>query len=154
MGPTGTTLSVGSETAFFDYTQAPYLRSSRNSMQTAYERPDVIRNYLAKECSEGRVMGPLDPASYPFVHTSRFGVIPKGSSGKWRLIVDMSAPEGASVNDGVRKQLSSLSCVGISDAAEGIWQLGAGALLAKIDVKSAYRNVLIHPDDRWLAGMI
>ena len=99
-------------------------------------------------------MGPLDPASYPFVHTSRFGVIPKGSSGKWRLIVHMSVPEGASVNDGVSKPLSSLSYVGISDAAEGIRQLGAGALLAKIDVKSAYRNVPIHPDDRWLTGMI
>ena len=41
----------------FDFSQAPYLRNSRNNMQTAYERPDVIRNYLGKECGEGRVMG-------------------------------------------------------------------------------------------------
>ena len=41
----------------------------------------IVRNYLTKECSEGRVLGPLDLSQYPFVHTSRIGVIPKGSSG-------------------------------------------------------------------------
>ena len=30
---------------------------------------------------------------------------------------------------------------------------GQGALLAKLDIKSAYRNVPIHPEDRWLMGM-
>ena len=62
-------------------------------MQSALEKPEVVVEYLAEECSEGRVFGPIDPSMFPFVHTSRFGVIPKGSSGKWRLIVDMSSPE-------------------------------------------------------------
>ena len=31
---------------------------------------------------------------------------------------------------------------------------GKDALLAKVDVQSAYRNVPIHPDDRHLLGMI
>ena len=138
----------------FNYSQAPHIRSSHSNMQSALQRPEIVREYLAKECSEGRVLGPLDPSLYPVVHTSRFGVIPKGSTGKWRLIVDMSAPEGASVNDGVSESVCSLSYVGVKDAAAGIRRLGAGALLAKIDIKSAYRNVPIHPDDRWLMGMI
>ena len=66
----------------------------------------------------------------------------------------MSAPEGARVNDGVTKSLSSLSYVRIQDVMEGIQQLGPGALLAKIDIRSAYRHVTIHPDDRWLMGII
>ena len=37
--------------------------------------------------------------------------------------------------------------------AYSITRLGQGALLAKIDIKSAYWNVPIHPDDRWLMGM-
>ena len=122
-------------------------------MMSASERPEVIREYLAKECSEGRVLGPLDPAQFPWVHTSRFGVIPKGSSGKWRLIVDMSAPEGSSINDGINESLTSLTYVGIEDAAQMIIGHGKGALLAKVDVKSAYRNIPVHPDDRWLMGM-
>jgi len=32
-------------------------------------------------------------------------------------------------------------------------QLVIGTLLAKFDLKSSYRNVLVHPDDRWLLGM-
>ena len=66
-------------------------------MQTAIQRPEV------EECSEGRILGTLNPALYPFVHTNHFGVIPKGSSGKWQLILEMSALVGASVNDGVKK---------------------------------------------------
>ncbi len=80
-------------------------------MVSASEHLEVIREYLAVECSEGRVLGPLDPALMPTAHTSRFGVIPKGSSGKWRLIVDMSSPEGTSVNDGVSEHLTSLTYV-------------------------------------------
>lgn len=41
---------------------------------------------------------------------SHFGVIPKGSMGKWSLILDMSSPEGRSVNDGIQESLCSLSC--------------------------------------------
>ena len=26
--------------------------------------------------------------------------------------------------------------------------------MAKFDLKAAYRNVLVHPDDRWLLGMV
>ena len=95
-------------------------------------------------------MGPLDHAQFSCVHTSRFGIIPKGSSGRWRLIVDMSAPEGASINDGISESLCSLSYVSVSDAVRNITLQGQGALLAKLDIKSAYRNVPIHPEDRWL----
>ena len=66
----------------------------------------------------------------------------------------MSAPEGGSVNDGIGKSLGTLSYVGIEDASDEIRRLGPGALLAKVDVKAAYRNVPVHPEDRWLMGML
>jgi len=75
--------------------------SSPRNMASAMKNPEVIREYLANECSEGRVLGPLDPGSLPQVNTSCFGVIPKSSSGGWRLILDLSFPEGSSVNNGI-----------------------------------------------------
>ena len=48
------------------------------NMVSALEQPQVIRDYLATECSEGQVLGPLDPSTLPQVNTSWFGVIPKG----------------------------------------------------------------------------
>ncbi len=32
-------------------------------------------------------------------------------------------------------------------------KLGRGTLLAKVDIQNAYRNIPVHPDDRWLLGM-
>ena len=31
---------------------------------------------------------------------------------------------------------------------------GAGALMAKFDMEAAYRMVPVHPEDRWLLGML
>ena len=60
----------------------------------------VISDYLDKEVQLGRVVGPLSGDTA--VHISRFGVVPKSSQpGKWRLIIDLSAPENHSVNDGI-----------------------------------------------------
>ena len=79
------------------------------------------------------------------VHGSPFGVIPKSEPGKWRLIVNLSAPECGSVNDEISREMCSLSY-------DEVLQLGRGALLAKFDLRAAYRNVLVHPDDRHLLG--
>ena len=121
------------------------------------ENPRVVDDYLAGECKLGRVVGLLSTAdmtaSAP-IHTSRFGVIPKGhQTGKWRLIVDLSAPKGASVNDGIRPELCSLTYVSVDDAVRIVLRLGRGCRIAKLDIKSTYRIVPVHPVDRPLLGM-
>ena len=136
----------------FDY-QGHKCRSSRENMRSAVERPEVVREYIEKECIAGRLLGPLDPALFPEVHTSRFGVIPKSDPGGWRLIVDLSAPEGASVNDGISREVCSLSYMTVDDAARVIEASGWGAYLAKVDIKNAYRIIPVHPEDRALLGM-
>ena len=126
---------------------------SRN-MQSARLNPQVVEEYLAKEASEGRVIGPLDPTNYPQVQVSPFGVIPKPHQpGKWRLIVDLSSPEGQSVNDGIAKDLCSVAYISVDDIAAVVLRLGRGAKLAKIDIRAAYRIIPVHPDDRCLLGM-
>ena len=88
------------------------------------------------------------------VYISRFGVIPKKHQpGKWCLILDLSFPKGKSVNDGIDKDVCSLRYITTDDAAHHIMTLGRGSFLAKIDVKSAFRLLPIHPTDRHLLGM-
>ena len=73
---------------------------------------------------------------------NRFGVIPKHyNQDAWRLIADMSHPEGRSANDGIPKALCSQHYVTIDDAISQIVKLGLGCLLAKVDIKIA-PNVL------------
>ena len=62
--------------------------------------------------------------------------------------MDMSAPKGASVNEGIDEAPSALSYVGVGDAVRGITSFGRGTLLAKVYIKSAYRNIPIYPSGR------
>ena len=89
------------------------------------------------------------------IHISPFGVIPKKNRpNKWRLIVNLSALEGASVNDSIGKELASVSFASVVDIVSTILQLGRGALLAKMGIKQAYRNVPVHLEDQLLLGML
>ena len=72
---------------------------------------------------------------------------------QWRLIFDLSSPEGHSVNDGIPKPLFSVQYVTVDSFIDGIMARGRGTLMAKFDVASAYRNVAIHSQDRSLLGM-
>ena len=85
----------------FGYNRLKACKKATSNMLSAMEKPEVVRDYLSKECAEGRVLGPLSQEAFPNVQISRIGVIPKGSAGKWRLIVDLSAPEGSSVNENI-----------------------------------------------------
>ena len=48
----------------------------------------------------------------------------------------------------------ALGTLSKNEAAQSICTVGKGLLLAKVDVKSAYRNIPVHPEDRWLMGML
>ena len=66
-------------------------------MVSASEYPEMVQAYLDKEVALGWVVGPVDLASVPEgTQLSPFGVIPKSQPGKWRLIVDLSSPDGGS----------------------------------------------------------
>ena len=95
---------------------APLLHSARSNMNSALKHPEVVTEYLHTERSLGRVPGPFPPGAVPQVHVSCFGIIPKGKTGKWRLIVDLSHPMGHSVNDGILAHLCSLQYVTIDEA--------------------------------------
>lgn len=84
---------------------------------------------------------------------SPFGVIPKKNSDKWQLILDLSSPHGSSVSDGIDKDLCSLSYISVDEIAKQVVKLGKGTKLAKMDIKSAYHLVPVHPQDRLLLGM-
>ena len=76
---------------------------------------------------------PMTKPSYIHCHISPFGVIPKKvKPGKWRLIVNLSSPMNASVNDGIDRDISYIT---IDQVVDVIVQLGQGTLMAKVDIK-------------------
>ena len=130
------------------------LKPAKKNKPSAVLHAPVIDDYLANKVLLGRVAGPFSSPPLPNLHISSFGVIPKkGQPGKWRLIVDLSAPGGASVNDGIDPQDFTLQYIKLDSVISMVARLGPGALMAKFDVEAAYRNIAIHPDDRFLLGM-
>ena len=67
--------------------------------------------------------------------------------------MDLSSPEGRSVNDGIDKELTTVAYMSVDDAMAEVLRRGNGTRLAKMDIQQAYRNVPVHPLDRHLLGM-
>ena len=64
-------------------------QSSKRNLQSAYEHPQIIRDYLAREERLGRIhrLTPQELSTLPQLRVNPFGVIPKRHRpGKWRLI--------------------------------------------------------------------
>ena len=65
----------------------------------------MVSDYIRDELSTGRLveLAEEEEAAEWNVHCSP--IPKKNKPGKWRLIVDLSSPDGASVNDGIEKDL-------------------------------------------------
>lgn len=137
----------------FDHSRSLY--PSRHNMPSAKDHGKVVESYLAGEVSAGRIIGPLSACTTSKVKAqiNRLGVVPKGrASGKWRLITDLSFPEGRSINDGIDPLVCSLRYTTVDKVVRAAGCLGVGTLLAKLDIRSTYRLIPVHPDDHPLLG--
>ena len=116
-------------------------------MQSATANSSVVDSYVRAEIAASRAFGPVDPG-VSTVQVIPIGLVPKNQQpGHWRLIVDLSSPRLASVNEGIATDVCSLSYVRVDEAVRRFLQLGPGALMAKLDIGSAYRQITVHPDD-------
>ena len=131
------------------------LVSARRNTPSAQQHPKVVEQYLTKEITAGRIIGPFSPIDIPGVQVSRMGVIPKAHQpNKWRLITDLSFPPHTSVNDGIDSSLCSMQYTSVSKVARAAQSMGRGALMAKLDIEAAYRLVSVHTHCWVFSGMI
>ena len=90
----------------FSYSKRTGPGTSKN-MRSAGDHPEPIDEYIEGEINTGRIIKLRNELTG--VHVSRLGVIPKPHQpGKWRLITDLSSPNGKSVNVGVDPALCSV----------------------------------------------
>ncbi|KAM4622292.1 uncharacterized protein O3C94_020114 [Discoglossus pictus] len=96
--------------------------------------------------------GPFDEIPIKNLRISPLGLVPKKEPGSFRLIHHLSYPRGLSVNDGIDKELSSVSYASVKQAVQLVRRAGKGAWLAKVDIKSAFRLLPVNPDSFHLLG--
>ena len=123
---------------------------SIKNLKTAFEFPHIIDVKLKKEIGLGRIIGPYDsiPEEDNFI-ISPLGVIPKKLPGEFRMIQHLSFPYGASVNDCIPHEFSSVSYASIQEAIEFInVNATKTVFMAKVDVESAFIIIPVRPADR------
>lgn len=77
-------------------------------------------------------------------------MIPKKANNKSRLILDLSHPEGFSVNDDIDPSLCHTHYCKVDDAIKLIMSAGKGALMVKLGIKSAYSILAVYPSEQYL----
>lgn len=105
----------------------------------------IVAEKILKEVQEGRVAGPFLSPPFANFRISPLGIIPKKEPNSFRMIHHLSYPFGSSLNDDIDAALCSVSYSSFDDALTKIRKLGHSALLAKADIKSAFRLLPIHP---------
>ena len=118
----------------------------------AREHPEAIENYLSSEIDRCSVLGPFQ--RNPFVTSdiivSQLNTVPKKDSDKRRVSLDLSYPQGCSLNDSIDKDHFLDETIGLvypklDDLVDLIKLKGAGCMLFKKDLRKAYRQIFIDP---------
>ena len=111
-----------------------------------------VSSKLDRELAMGRLAGPFDVPTPINVIISPLGVVPKKTPGEYRLIHDLSFPKFNSVNSHINKFHTEVSYELLDHCITIIQAIGPKCLIAKADIKDAFRIIPIHPDDYRLLG--
>ena len=71
----------------------------------------------------------------------------KKEPGEYRLLHDLSFPEGHSVNDNISTEKGKTTYQTLDQVITTIVEVGSYSILSKFDVEHAYKILPIHPDD-------
>ena len=109
---------------------------------------------INKEVSLNRLIGPFTRQPLKDFQVSPVQAIPKSTPGKFRFIHNLSAPHNHSVNDAIPERLKSVSYCKISEVVDTLLRSEwTAAVLAKVDLKDAFRMVPIHREDWGYLGI-
>lgn len=122
------------------------LVSSPRNLKSARDFPLVVRQKVEAEVRLGRMCGPFASPPLPGLCISPIGVVPKKVPGKFRLIQHLSYPHGGSVNDGIPAEVCRVRYQLFDEALELVCSFSPGALMAKLDIESAFRLLPLHPE--------
>lgn len=126
---------------------------------SATQHRQHVKEFIATEISYRAMVGPFkDPPFLPWTRISPMMTRPKKESDLRRIIVDLSYPEGSSVNAGIDisnilGRDTSYSLPNIMDLVTRVQVQGSGSFIWKADLARAYRQLRIDPIDMPLLGV-
>ena len=136
-----------------DYTGDRSISRFGRNLPVEKEDEPKVEKVIGADCAALKKAGPFDTAPFPVMTISPIGAVPKKGSSKIRVIHHLSYPFGGdSINASVVDEYLPLST--IDDAMDAVRRFGVGALLIKIDVQAAYKQVPVRREDWPLLGFM
>ena len=128
------------------------LQSQLFSHPSARAHPNDVTHYIVTELGHGALLGPFEGPPAVNCHFSPLMTRPKRDSKFRRVIIDLSWPQGASVNDGISRTKyidgpMTISLPTTDDMERAVVALGQGAFLYKTDLSRGYRQLRVDPLD-------
>ena len=140
-----------------NFDRSAILMSTMHNHASAVQHGQDIQHYVDTELGHGALLGPFDEPPVAPTHISPLMTRPKKGSSHRRIIMDLSWPAGAAVNDGVdgdwymgREVTIKLPTVQFME--DRLLQLGRGAWMYKTDLARGYRQLRVDPSDWPLLG--
>ena len=119
---------------------------------SVYKLRTEVESSLLYDVNRGRKAGPFPYKPFANFVGSPMGAFYKKHSNKVRVIHDLSWPPEASVNTFIDDSLCTLQYISIDDAVKYVKEIGKGTLMSKIDIKDAFKHVIVNPDYWHLLG--
>ena len=131
----------------------PHLRASNKA--SGRQHQSVLLEKLQAELDLGRIIGPFNKPPIPEMMISPMYCIPKPNSSKWRMIFNLSAPNGTSVNDNIPDFNRVVTYCDIKSVVTHILSLSStdDIFFAKLDLSDAYRMVPMAKSEWKYLGM-
>ena len=134
------------------------LSSTFENHKSARDFSEHVDHYLKTESEHKAILGPFDSPPIKNLHVSPLLTREKSNSSNRRVIMDLSFPKGHAVNSNVNNTnyLGTefvLTLPTIDNIVDNILDIGPGALLYKVDIARAFRQLKINPSDYKYLGL-
>jgi hypothetical protein len=121
--------------------------SRSSNAASAYQFGPQVTDAVAEWVAKGYAFGPVKADEVPIAaKVSGIMVRPK-PNGSVRVILNLSAPKGNSVNDGINKDDFPAKMSSTAAWIQVLNQAGKGCLIMKTDWASAYKHICVREDD-------
>ena len=121
------------------------------NLRSALTDASGVTAAIQRELQCRHVAGPFGSPPFTILHCSPLGAAPK-PDGSVRLLLDLSSPRGAAVNEGIDREQFSVVYSSFDDAVQLVAHLGSSAFLGKLDIQHAFRLCPVRLDQLPLLG--
>jgi hypothetical protein len=123
------------------------LPSSSSNAPSAFDFPEQITDAIGDWITAGFAAGPFDPADRPAEAKVNGIMCRQKPNGSARIILNLSAPKGACVNEGICSDEFPTTMASTRKWLDVLDRAGRNCLILKMDWASAYKHIAVRPED-------